>query len=256
MWIWKLPCITKHIKLQSPIQVTTFCSLSITWCSQTCIERPQKTEKGSKHKRESYLCGPFSALTCSSMPQNLICISILSQLVCGSNTQRSLTWWALWVRKAGALDAELSNSVSSSMESVVGIPWWRSKPSVTAAGGSFPLTHHFFYTSEFKMSLKRNLITWCTFLQKFHRQKACTFSPPTLHNSDAWYLLSIKYTKSSCITLHVDESESLDRKLCHNFIPCLWTWKWTWFHPQHSSHHFSHETLRRSTCKCPQTMKE
>lgn len=126
--------------------------------------------------------------------------------VCGSNAQRSLTWWALWVRKAGALDAELSNSVSSSMESVVGIPWWRSKPSVTAAGGSFPLTHHFFYTSEFKMSLKRNLITWCTFLQKFHRQKACTFSPPTLHNSDAWYLLSIKYTKSSCITLHVDES--------------------------------------------------
>lgn len=162
MWIWKLPCITKHIKLQSPIQVTTFCSLSITWCSQTCIERPQKTEKGSKHKRESYLCGPFSALTCSSMPQNLICISILSQLVCGSNTQRSLTWWALWVEKSWCLsDAELSNSVGSSMESVAGSPWWRSKPSVTAAGGSFPLTHHFFYTSEFKMSLKRNLIKLC-----------------------------------------------------------------------------------------------
>lgn len=123
MWISKLPCINKHIKLQSPIQVTTFCSLSITWCSQTCIERPQKTEKGSKHKRESYLCGPFSALTCSSMPQNLICISILSQLVCGSNTQRSLTWWALWVEKSWCLsDAELSNLVGSSMESVAGSP--------------------------------------------------------------------------------------------------------------------------------------
>lgn len=118
--------------------------------------------KGSKHKRENYLCGPFAALTCSSMPQNLICISILSQRVCGSNTQRSLTWWALWVEKSWCLsDAELSNSVGSSMESVAGSPWWRSKPSVTAAGGSFPLTHHFFYTSEFKMSLKRNLIKLC-----------------------------------------------------------------------------------------------
>lgn len=207
MLISKLPYITKQFKRnQIWLNFSPQYRLQHSAVSVLPDAFKKTNRKGSKHKRENYLCGPFAALTCSSMPQNLICISILSQRVCGSNTQRSLTWWALWVRKAGALDAELSNSVSSSMESVVGIPWWRSKPSVTAAGGSFPLTHHFFYTSEFKMSLKRNLITWCTFLQKFHRQKACTFSPPTLHNSDAWYLLSIKYTKSSCITLHVDES--------------------------------------------------
>lgn len=33
------------------------------------------------------------------MPKNLICISILAKLVCGSNAQRSLTWWASLGRK-------------------------------------------------------------------------------------------------------------------------------------------------------------
>lgn len=50
-------------------------------------------------QKASYLWEPFPALTCSSMPENLICISILAKLVCGSNAQRSLTWWASLGRK-------------------------------------------------------------------------------------------------------------------------------------------------------------
>lgn len=54
--------------------------------------------KGPTQKAR-YLWEPFPALTCSSMPENLICISILGRLVCGSNAQRSLTWRASLGRK-------------------------------------------------------------------------------------------------------------------------------------------------------------
>ncbi len=89
-------------------------------------------------QKANYLGEPFPALTCSSMPENLICISILAKLVCGSNAQRSLTWWAspgrkrqLPLRRA----ARLLNDARGRR------PRWRSKPPVTAAGGSFHFAH-------------------------------------------------------------------------------------------------------------------
>lgn len=162
MLISKLPYITKQFKRnQIWLNFSHQYRLQHSAVSVLPDALKKKNRKGSKHKRENYLCGPFAVLTCPRTSSAFLFFpSLYVEVTPNGHWLDELSG----LRKAGA-------SQTLSWATWLVPQWslwpgarWRSKPSVTAAGGSFPLTHHFFYTSEFKMSLKRILIKLCKYL--------------------------------------------------------------------------------------------